>query len=50
MPLHVHTYVFTYVTGYGKTVPIRTRIEIHFIAYYNIVTLKDYPDTVTQLP
>jgi len=24
-----------YVTGFGKTVPVRTRIEIHFIAYYN---------------
>ena len=27
--------VLIIVTGFGKTVPIRTRIEIHFIAYYN---------------
>jgi len=37
---------FSYVTGFGKTVPIRTRIEIHFIVII-IATLKDYPDTVT---
>jgi len=36
------------VTGFGKTVPVCTRIEIHFIAYYNS-QLKHYPDTVTQL-
>jgi len=24
-----------YVTGFGKTNHVRTRIEIHFIAYYN---------------
>jgi len=24
-----------YVTGFGKTVPVHTRSEIHFIAYYN---------------
>jgi len=23
------------VTGFGKTVPVCTRIEIHFVAYYN---------------
>jgi len=22
-----------YVIGFGKTIPVRTRIEIHFIAY-----------------
>ena len=27
--------VLQYVTGFGKTVHVRTRIEIHFIAYYN---------------
>jgi len=26
---------FLIVTGFVKTVPVRTRIEIHFIAYYN---------------
>jgi len=25
----------SFVTGFGKTVPVHTRIEIHFIAYYN---------------
>jgi len=27
--------VYMCVTGFGKTVHVRTRIEIHFIAYYN---------------
>jgi len=28
-------HVATYVTGFGKTIPVCTRIVIHFIAYYN---------------
>jgi len=36
------------VTGFGKTVPVHTRIEIHFIAYYNSYTqrLSGYSDTI----
>jgi len=38
----------TYVTGFGKTVPVCTRIEIHFIAYYNSHTqgLSRYSGTI----
>jgi len=37
-----------YVTGFGKTVPNRTRIEIYFIAYYNSYTqgLSRHSDTI----
>jgi len=36
------------VTGFGKTIPVRTRIEIHFIAYYNSCTqeLSRHSDTI----
>jgi len=36
------------VTGFGKTIPVRTRIEIHFIAYYNshIQALSRHSDTI----
>jgi len=36
------------VTGFGKTVPVHTRIEIHFIAYYNSHTqgLSRHSDTI----
>jgi len=37
-----------FVTGFGKTVPVRTKIEIHFIAYYNSHTqaLSRHSDTI----
>jgi len=36
------------VTGFGKTIPVCTRIEIHFIAYYNshIQGLSRHSDTI----
>jgi len=36
------------VIGFGKTVPVRTRIKIHFIAYYNshIQSLSRHSDTI----
>jgi len=39
-----------YVTGFGKTVPVCRRIEIHFIAYYNSHTqaLSRYSDTIAR--
>jgi len=39
-----------YVTGFGKTVPVRTKIEIHFIAYYNSHTqaLSRHCDTIAM--
>jgi len=37
-----------YVTGFGKTIPVHTRIEIHLLLII-IATLKRYPDTATQL-
>jgi len=38
------------VTGFGKTFPVRTRIEIHFIAYYNSHTqaLSRHSDTIAR--
>jgi len=41
--------IILYVAGFGKIVPVHTRIKIHFIAYYNSHTQALYPDTVTQL-
>jgi len=40
--------VHTYLTGFGKTGHVRTRIEIHFIAYYNSHTqaLSRHSDTI----
>jgi len=37
-----------YVTGFEKTVPVHTRIEIHFIAFYNSHTqgLSRHSDTI----
>jgi len=44
----VITVVTKYVTGFGKTDHVCTRIEIHFIAYYNSHTqaLSRYSDTI----
>jgi len=38
----------TFVTGFGKTISVRTRIKIHFIAYYNSHTqaLSRHSDTI----
>jgi len=33
-----HLLLIIKVTGFGKTVPVHTRIEINFIAYYNSYT------------
>jgi len=32
---HTQMHTHMYVTGFAKTLHIHTRIEIHFIAYYN---------------
>jgi len=41
-------FIASYVTGFVKTIPVRTRIEIHFIAYYNSHTqgLSRHSDTI----
>jgi len=34
--MNVHTsQPFLFVTGFGKTLHVHTKIEVHFIAYYN---------------
>jgi len=39
---------YIYMTGFGKTVPVRKKIEIHFIVYYNSHTqgLSRHSDTI----
>jgi len=50
----MHVYMgrneFIIVTGFGKTVPVCTRIGIHFIAYYNSHTqaLSRHSDTIAR--
>jgi len=46
--INYHACINAIVTGFGKTVSTRTRIEIHFIAYYNSHTqgLSRHSDTV----
>jgi len=47
---HIYVTMLTYVTGFGKTDHVHTRIEIYFIAYYNSHTqaLFRHSDTIEK--